>query len=63
VRSGVKGGATTQPELKAFVFMDNIVQNADTFEEMAEITRKLFALLRLHRLKPHSEKEACLDKV
>jgi RNase H-like domain found in reverse transcriptase/Reverse transcriptase (RNA-dependent DNA polymerase)/Integrase zinc binding domain/Integrase core domain len=56
VLSGIKGGATPQPNLKAFVFMDDIVQYADSLEEMAGITRKLFALLRSHRLKIQPEK-------
>jgi Reverse transcriptase (RNA-dependent DNA polymerase) len=42
---------TPQKSLKAFVFMDDIVQHASSLAEMISVTRAMFMLLREHNLK------------
>jgi len=54
-----QAGGKPQPELKAFVFMDDIIQFANSIPEMARITRSLFSLLRKHNLKLQPEKVRC----
>jgi transposase InsO family protein len=56
VLSGNPEGGEPMPQLKAFVFMDDIVQYASSVAEMAQNMRSMLELFRLHNLKIQPEK-------
>jgi transposase InsO family protein len=56
VLSGSSSGGDPKKDLKAFVYMDDIVQFADNLTEMSEKMRSLLTLFRQHNLKIQPEK-------